>query len=512
MQLLLAFLLASSSGAHDLVCAKCHPKEVQAYDRFSMAHSLRKAMHEPAGSLQNGKGSVYTVQSNEAETWQTFEREGQTSKYKVEYVIGSGSHASGYLVALGDHLFQSPICYYPKRKAYGMAPGYEKVESPDFTRPVTVECLLCHSGKPSPVSGSVNRYEKPAFQQEAISCERCHGSTEEHLKRPLPGSIVNPAKLSGAARDSVCEQCHLIGTVRVLNPGKKFEDFRPGQRLEEVFSLYKSVTPSDPVQSSLKVVSHAEQLAASICARKSNGKLWCGTCHDVHNETARTVSWFQGRCLSCHAGKLPKTHVAQQSNCVGCHMPRRETFDGAHTVFTDHRIMRRPTPTSEPADGAELAAWREPAPEVAARNLGLAYINAGTERKSPAWLVRGYRILTSVQEQFSSDPAVMRGFGTALLLGNQPREAQIAFSRVLNLESSNPIDEENTGRAYLATGDIAQATTHLERAVSLDPLLLSAVQVLDMVYGKQGETAKQAALAERLRQALDASSSGEPKH
>ena len=66
---------------------------------------------------------------------------------------------------------------------------------------------------------------------------RCHGGTEEHLRRPVPGSIVNPAKLHGAARDSICEQCHLSGCDRVLNPGKNFEDFRPGMRLEEVFTV-----------------------------------------------------------------------------------------------------------------------------------------------------------------------------------------------------------------------------------------------------------------------------------
>jgi len=47
----------------------------------------------------------------------------------------------------------------------------------------------------------------------------------------VPGSIVNPAKLQQAARDSICEQCHLAGEVRIPNPGKSMADFQPGQRV-----------------------------------------------------------------------------------------------------------------------------------------------------------------------------------------------------------------------------------------------------------------------------------------
>jgi hypothetical protein len=77
---------------------------------------------------------------------------------------------------------------------------------------------------------------RPAFAAEAITCERCHGSAEKHLSDPRAGTIINPAKLEPAARDSICEQCHLLGVGRVLNPGRKFGDFLPGQSLEDVFT------------------------------------------------------------------------------------------------------------------------------------------------------------------------------------------------------------------------------------------------------------------------------------
>jgi hypothetical protein len=101
------------------------------------------------------------------------------------------------------------------------------------------------------------------FLDEAISCERCHGPAGEHLKPPGAGSIVNPARLAPPARDSVCEQCHLAGiTQRILNAGRDFTDFRPGQRLEDVFTVYTRAGAQG-----FKVISHAEQLSLSACAR-----------------------------------------------------------------------------------------------------------------------------------------------------------------------------------------------------------------------------------------------------
>ena len=82
----------------------------------------------------------------------------------------------------------------------------------------------------------------------------------------------------------------LKGVARVLNPGKKLSDFRPGQPLEDTFTIYHNQVPPG-TQAGFKVISHVEQLALSMCARKSNGKLWCGTCHDPHNDPLQPVQF-----------------------------------------------------------------------------------------------------------------------------------------------------------------------------------------------------------------------------
>jgi hypothetical protein len=485
-------------------CQFCHAAEVEGYARSAMAHSLRRAGQEPEGTVETPDAKI-TMHSSAIGSWQRLESDGDITDYRIDYVIGSGTHASGYLVDLAGHLFQSPVAYYASRHAYDLAPGYEGLANPDFTRPVAEGCLFCHSGTALHVSGTSNQYRTPAFpdSEEAITCERCHGSAEKHLSDPRAGTIINPAKLEPDARDSVCEQCHLLGVGRVLNPGKNFTDFRPGQRMEDIFTTYRNVSPPDADAEKFKVISHVEQLARSTCARKSDGRLWCGTCHDPHNKPLEPVQFFRTKCLSCHTENLPSSHPDKQSDCIGCHMPRRDAKDGGHTAFTDHRIQRRPQPQQALPENTDIAAWREPASDLQKRNLAIAYVNAGAERRYPPFVVRGYRMLTEVQGQFSTDSAVFTAMGTALMLGGQSTEAELAFDRVLQLGPDSAAGETNAASAYLQAGDIDKAVAHLERAVAIDPLHLPADMPLIDLYKRQGDTAKAAKLAAKVSAVVD---------
>jgi tetratricopeptide (TPR) repeat protein len=289
----------------------------------------------------------------------------------------------------------------------------------------------------------------------------------------------------------------------VLNPGKTFSDFRPGQPAEDVFTTYVDALPPGSDAGKFKVISHVEQLARSVCARMSNGQLWCGTCHDPHNKPLDPVQFYRSKCLSCHTGNFSASHPGKDSNCIGCHMPRRDAKDGGHTAFTDHRIQRRPEPQPDLPANADIAAWREPAPEMQKRNLGIAYVNAGMERRSGPFLVRGYRMLTEVQNQFSADSQVFTSMGNALLLGKQTSEAELAFERALQLHPNSVTEETNSAAAYLQAGDVDSAVAHLERAVSLDSLYLPSDVPLIALYKQQGNMTKAAALSAKVTAAVN---------
>lgn len=479
-------------------CAACHSKQVSGYAQSGMAHSMDIASRQESGTFRQAvSGAQFTVSNTRTGPWQTLETASELISLPLAYTVGSGSHAFGYIVQRGDHLFQSPLSYYTNRRAWDMAPGYEESKKPDFSRPVTVECLFCHSDKPLPIANTLNSYESPPFKGMGIQCDRCHGSSEAHLKKPVPGSIINPAKLEQSARDSVCEQCHLTGEARVPNPGKTITEFRPGQRAEDVYTVY--VVRHDP-EKTIKVVSQAEQLALSTCARKSAGKLWCGTCHDPHAALVQSAGYYREKCLSCHAATLSASHAAPTQNCVGCHMVKLPAKDGGHTAFTDHRINRRPAGEGSVAAASELVAWRNPdAPLLQRRNLALALVTTGMEGSNSEQVIRGYRMLNRIEKELPNDAAVLTALGTILLTAKQPAEARLRFEHALELRAGYAPFEVNLASALMDEGKLQEGMGHLERAVQLDPLLWQGVELLRRAYIAQGQNAKAEVLMGKYR-------------
>ena len=338
---------------------------------------------------------------------------GLSAEYPVTYVVGSGDRGLGFLVQIGDYLFQSPVSYYTERHAWGMAPDFEHNLAPDFNRPVTLRCLLCHGGAPRHVKGTRNRYDQPALITVAISCDRCHGPAAAHIARPSRSNIVNPNRLAPDARDSVCEQCHLIGEASILNPGKDFDDFEVGKPLEAVLTVYVGAGTKD---APFKVVSQAEQLRRSACWRKSGGRMWCGSCHDPHVQPSNRAAYYSERCLRCHAAALPSSHGFAHTDCAGCHMLARATIDGAHTAFTDHQIRIRPVEDAASHMPATLVPWRPGSEELSERNLGIAYLGTGERNRSKDFVNKAFPLLVQAQKLSPRDPVVTAGLGLVLYL------------------------------------------------------------------------------------------------
>lgn len=493
----LSRLPASRSRA---LCARCHPKESNGFEQTAMARSLALADHEPEGSFEHAFSHTrFTIRDAPGGLVQTLERNGKSETVTLQFAIGSGQHALGFLAEVDGHLFQSPLSYYSARHQWDVAPGYEQDPAPDFARPVTPECLECHSGAVRHVQNTLDSYADPPFAAMGITCDRCHGDTATHLRNPVPGSILNPEKLPGAARDSICEQCHLAGEVRVPNPGKAITDFRPGAPLEETFTVY--VTQHGP-EDTVKVISQAEQLALSVCKRTSGAKMWCGSCHDPHEQPREPVAYFRERCLTCHGTTLARPHAAQM-DCIGCHMPKLPAKDGGHTAFTDHFIRRYGD--REGADGSTkepLVAWRQPVPDLRDRNLALALVTTGTENQNSNDVIRGFRMLNRLPRQFQHDPDVMTAVGTILLTAKQPEEAAKRFDEALQLRPGYAPYEVNLASALIECKRRDEAIGHLQHALQLDPLLQKAITLLASAYGDAGEDAKAAQVLQRYREAM----------
>lgn len=393
-------------------------------------------------SLWNGKQLIHAVNDQAV---------------AVDWAVGSGHQGKSYLVQFGDALFQSPLAWYASRRAWDLSPGYPAERRLNFLRPITEECLTCHAGSAATIPGTLNRYapENP-IPEPAIGCERCHGDPGAHLKEARRGNIVNPARLAHSARDSTCEQCHLSGSARIPNPGRKFSDFRPGMKLEEVFSVYIPAQSQDGNQ--VKVVSHSEQLALSRCAMESGGKLWCATCHDPHTVPADSQQWHRQQCNSCHADTKP-----HGEDCAGCHMPRIKAYDGGHTAFTDHRIRRAPGQKKLLVRSEELRAWREPAAPLRQRSLGLAYVNTGK-------LQQAYDLLRNAPR----DGAVNGALGMIYLQAGEAQAALPEFEAAVKEEPQNSTRRLNLAVALFSAKQIDRARQEALEAMRLEPMLQDA--------------------------------------
>ena len=489
---ILGALFAALSLDASEQCQLCHPDEVREYLRTGMGRSLgRPNADQPSGVYYHGHSSTtFHVELSDRGMVHRIQREGQQASYSIDYVIGSGNAAIGYLVRVGDAIFQSPITYYSELKTWGMAPGMERYSDPDFTRPASAECLWCHSGRPRPLPGSVNRYRSPPFDAEGISCDRCHGPVGAHLESPVASTIFNPATAAPRERDSVCEQCHLSGVARVLNPGQNFGSFEPGHRLEEFWSVFVGV-PDDTVEKrQFQVVSHVEQLALSRCAQLSGEELWCGTCHNPHSPPANQAVEISRHCVACHEEGLDADHLARSNECTRCHMAKRQSHDSGHSAFTDHRITRQPI-RSEPAQGPRnVKAWKPQDGPIARRNLGIALVRLGQSDSPAGDIEKGVALLQSVLVAQDRDASAMEALGTGLVLSGAPTRGLRLLRKAVRADPDRSLYRNSLAAAWWNLGAGKASIREIERSIRLEPRLESAYHMLSRVNLALGNQAR----------------------
>ena len=281
----------------------------------------------PAGSRAGlpieHKGVRYTIEQRDGRVIHKASRRGADGnafaeiEAEVRFALGSGTRGISYLIERDGFLFQSPIAWFAQHRRWDIAPGYgESSVRPDFERAIQPDCLFCHTNQFRAVAGTFNRYEKPIFRGHAIGCERCHGPGELHVNAAGQSAesdmtIVNPADLAPALRDSVCQQCHLQGSFRFARAGREPFDYRPGLPLHRFLAVFL-MKKGDGRK--FEAVGHDEQMEASRCFAASEGQLGCISCHDPHRlpEPATKVAYYRERCLACHEkkGLRPAAHRA----------------------------------------------------------------------------------------------------------------------------------------------------------------------------------------------------------
>jgi hypothetical protein len=480
--------------------------------------------HQASGSVDDKNNNLkFDVSASDGKLFQSEyergpgERDILRDSREISWIIGAGENGFGGIVRKEDYLFQAPLSFYSKAQRWELSPGYELANA-GFNRSILPGCISCHSGRPNTLPEGNGHFASQPFSEVAIGCENCHGPGLAHVLAAKmgqggyegsDGSIVNPAALTPALANDICMSCHQIGDVRVLQPGKDFQSFRPGSALNDTISILL-IPPNRESPPQQDLLEHYYSMTLSKCYRGSGQRLTCISCHDPHVQPSSldAPAYFRKKCLTCHTEKsctAPLQAREQQQpadDCAGCHMKKREVREISHSSITNHRILARP---DEPFPDIAFQQTTSALPDLIHLNAppakramplrALTLLQAYGElvEKHPEYLARYFAVLQELEHTDEGNPLVQAALGNRELHAGRYSEAVAHLQRAMNGGVSKTIVYTDLAEALLKLNRTNEAINALQKAMELDPfnaalrkqLIVQLIQVRDYANARK---------------------------
>ena len=337
---LLIVLLAASAAAqapHQNIataCASCHASQAREQPNTPMGLGMQwpdaNPLFKSHPQLKFHKGPyTYTIETKEGQTLYSVTDGTRTISLPIHWSFGKG--AQTWVLEMQGELYESMVSYYPSIDGLDITTGDESLTPQNLDEAVgrklrqgePQDCFGCHSTN----AVSKGKLHLPALQP-GVRCDHCHAGANAHMVAAFQGEAYETArpdlrKLTSEDISNYCGQCHRTWETVVRSRWRGEINVR--------FQPYR--------------------LANSKCFDGTDPRIACIACHDPHQDLVRQDSYYDAKCLACHASKNDPSKTSSQSGshadikactvasagCVTCHMPKVKLPNGLMT-FHDHEI------------------------------------------------------------------------------------------------------------------------------------------------------------------------------
>lgn len=311
-------------------CIGCHAAQSADQPQTPMGRALQLPEADPLFKthpfLKFQKDPyTYTVETKANHTTYSVTDGTRTISLPVPWSFGKG--AQTWVLEKDGQLYESMMSYYPSIDGLGITTGDELLKPTNLDEAVgrkllktePKDCFGCHSTN-AVADGKLH----PETVEPGVNCEHCHTGATAHAIAGLQGQAYetappNLAKFTSEDMSNFCGRCHRTWATVIRSGSQGIGDVR--------FQPYR--------------------LANSKCFDGTDPRISCVACHDPHKDLARSTSYYDSKCLACHALKnspqpvnAPNNKKAcpvATENCASCHMPEVKLPNGLMT-FHDHEI------------------------------------------------------------------------------------------------------------------------------------------------------------------------------
>jgi Cytochrome c554 and c-prime len=325
---------AAAGFVGSAACSPCHARLVASHQVTGMAKALRSAENcqvlasHPSLTFRHGEFTYQIVRETGRSLYKVTYRDESIST-PLSYCFGHGETGQTYLLQYNGSFYESRVSFYPGIERLDFTLGTPKTEPESLEaalgQKLTPEdarkCFSCHA------TNAVSETQELRIEGliPGIGCEACHGPAAAHVAAAKAGQspktgVFSPTGLAGdALSQRFCGSCHrsyqdVMGMADLGGFGNiRFQPYR---------------------------------LAKSSCyyGDPKDQRISCIACHNPHEALVREPTFYDAKCLACHAattnsraGTTAKPCRTATRRCSTCHMPKTD-LPGGHAQFTDHFI------------------------------------------------------------------------------------------------------------------------------------------------------------------------------